>query len=99
MVQRSAITALGTLADPKAIPMLDTFTTAAKESPEQTAAGQAIAILRASRKPVDDFKNLRSEVMDLQKANHNLRKDLDDLQKQMEARKLNSPAQGKNRKP
>ena len=99
LVQRSAITALGTLGDPKAIPMLETFTTAAKESPEQTAAEQAIAILRASRKPVDDFKNLRSEVMDLQKANHNLRKDLDDLQKQMEARKLNSPAPGKNRKP
>ena len=35
---------------------------------------------------VDDFKNLRQEVLDLQKQNRELRKDLDDLKKKLEAR-------------
>ena len=86
MVQRSAITALGTLGDPKAIAALDTFATASKESPERAAAERAVTDLRSDRKPVDDFKDLRSEVMDLQKANRTLRKDLDDLKKKLEAR-------------
>jgi HEAT repeat protein len=86
-VQRSAITALGTLGDPKAIAALQTFATASKESREQAAAEQAVAALRADRKPVDDFKNLRAEVTDLEKANRTLRKDLDDLKKKTEAQK------------
>ncbi len=83
--QRSAITALGTLGDPRAIALLNTFATAAKDSPEHTAAESAVAALRADRKPVDDFKNLRTEVTDLEKANRNLRQDLDDLKKRLDA--------------
>ena len=37
-------------------------------------------------KPVDDFKNLRQEVLDLQKANRDLRKELDDLKKKLEVK-------------
>ncbi len=81
-----AIEALGTLGDSKAIAMLETFATAALVSPERTAAEQALTALRAARKPVDDFKNLRAEVLDLQKADRNLRRDLDELKKKMEAR-------------
>ena len=44
-----------------------------------------MAALRADRKPVDDFKNLRTEVTDLEKANRNLRQDLDDLKKRLDA--------------
>ena len=86
-VQRSAMAALGTLGDPKAIPLLETFATASKANPEQAAAAQAVATLRADRKPVDDFKNLRAEVTDLQKANRTLRHDLEDLKQELEARK------------
>jgi aminopeptidase N len=86
-VQRSAIAALGTLGDPKAIAALQTFATAAKANQVQAAAEAAVAMLRAGRKPVDDFKNLRAELTDLQKTNRGLRKDLDDLKKKMEARK------------
>jgi len=92
LVQRSTFAALGTLGDPKAIPLLDTFATASKTSPEQAAAEQAVAMLRADRKPVDDLKHLRSEVMDLQKANRSLREDLDDLKKQVETKKATTPA-------
>jgi aminopeptidase N len=82
----AAIRALGTLGEPKAIAVLRKFAIASKNSPEQKAAEQAAADLRAGRKPVDDFKNLRQEVLDLEKQNRELRKDLDDLKKEVEAR-------------
>ena len=97
-VQRSAITALGSLGDPKAIAALETFDTDSKENPERTAAEQAVAALRAGRKPVDDFKNLRSEMLDLQKANRTLRQDLDDLKKQVDAKNAGTAASDKKRK-
>ena len=83
--------ALGTLGDPQAIAALEPFATAAKESPEQSAAEAAVTALRADRRPVDDFKNLRAEVLDLQKANRNLRADLEDIKKQLAARAVASP--------
>ena len=90
-VQRSAMAALGTLGDPQAIAALEPFATAAKESPEQSAAEAAVTALRADRRPVDDFKNLRAEVLELQKANRNLRADLEDIKKQLAARAVASP--------
>jgi aminopeptidase N len=92
-VQLAAISALGTLGDPKAIPVLETFAGAAKESPARSAAERAVTTLRAGRKPVDDFKNLREEVLALEKANRDLRHELDDLKKKFEA-KLTGPAPG-----
>jgi aminopeptidase N len=85
-VQRAAISVLGTLGDPQAIAVLQTFATASKETPERSAAERAVADLRSGRKPVDDFKNLRQEVLELQKANRELRKELDTLKKTIEAR-------------
>jgi len=82
----ASIDALGSLGDPQAIAALNKIATAAKESPERVAAERAVTDLRAARKPVDDFKNLRQEVLDLQKQNRELRKDLDDLKKKCEAR-------------
>ena len=84
-IQLAAINALGTLGDPKAISVLETFALAARATPERGAAERAVAELRAGRKPVDDFKNLRQEVLDLEKANRDLRKELDDLKKKVEA--------------
>jgi aminopeptidase N len=84
-VQLAALNGLGTLGDPKALAVVSTFATAAKASPERTAAERIVADLRASRKPIDDFKNLRQEVLDLQKANRDLRKELDDLKKKLES--------------
>ena len=97
-VQRSAIAALGTLGDPQAIPLLKTFALASEASPAQAAAEQAMMLLRSGRKPVDDFKNLRSEVMDLQKTSQKLRKDLDDLKQQVAARKASATTPAKQRK-
>jgi aminopeptidase N len=85
-VQFASINALGTLGDPKAIVVLESFTTASKENRERQAAERAVADLRAARKPVDDFKNLRQEVLDLQKSNRELKKDIEDLKKKLDER-------------
>jgi HEAT repeat protein len=78
-VQLAAIRALGALGDAQAIAALQTFANAAKGAPGQAAAERAVTDLRAGRKPVDDFKNLRQEFLDLQKTSRDLRKELDDL--------------------
>lgn len=84
-VQIASINALGTLGDPKAIAALQKFVSAGKESSQRSAAERAVGTLRAARKPVDDFKNLRQEVLDLQKSNRELKKDLADLKKRVES--------------
>jgi aminopeptidase N len=95
-VRLQAIRALATLGDPKVIPVLEKLAEASKESPDQAPAEQAVSQLRAGRKPVDDFKNLRQEVLDLEKQNRDLRKSIDDLRKQVEAGKTNdSPSKSK----
>jgi aminopeptidase N len=87
-VRRGAIRALDALGDPKAIAILEKLASASTSSPEQAAAEQAVAGLRAGRKPSDDFKNLRQEVEDLERRNRDLRRDLDELKKEVEARKV-----------
>lgn len=85
-VRLAAISALGTLEDPRALAVLDTFTSLAADRPEKAAADKAIEKLRASRKPADDLKGLRTEVLDLQKSNRELKKDLDALKKRLDAK-------------
>ena len=85
-IRRAALAALGTLRDPRAIAVLEKFATAAKDNPERAAAERSLADLRAADKPADDFKNLRGEVLDLQKAQRDLRRELDDLKKKFDAR-------------
>jgi len=84
-VQLASIRALAVLGDPKSIAVLQKFATASKGSPERSAAEVAITQLRAARKPADDFKNLRQEVLDLEKANRDLRKELDELKKKVDS--------------
>jgi HEAT repeat protein len=84
-VQLASINALGTLGDPTARGVLEKVATASKTSPQRAAAERAAASLRAGRTPVDDFKNLRQDVLDLQKESRELRKEIDDLKKRIEA--------------
>jgi len=97
-IRLASIMALGTLGDAGAIPVLEKYATASKETPEQRAAQQAIESLRAGRKPVDDFKNLRQEVMDLEKTSRDLRKELDGIKKQMQASAAASPGRHQTNK-
>ena len=84
-LQLAAINALGTLGDLQAIPALEKFATALRQSQERTAAERAIADIRAARKPADDLGALRNEVLNLQRENRDLRKDFDDLKNKFQA--------------
>jgi len=84
-VQMAVLNALGTLGDAKAIPVLEKFASASKESPERSAAEKAITSLRDSRKSSVELGSLRNEVLSLQKENRDLRKEFDDLKKRIEA--------------
>lgn len=84
-VRTAALTALGTLDDPRALPVLDTFACASKDSPERKAAEKAIEAIRAARKPGPELSDLRKELLELQKEARDLRRELDTLKKKLEA--------------
>jgi hypothetical protein len=84
-VKLAAINALGTLRDERALPILDRLATAQKTSPERTAAERAIEAIRTGRKTQLEAGDVRREVLDLQKQNRELRKDLDGLKKKVDA--------------
>jgi aminopeptidase N len=86
-IQTGAIRALGALEDPGAIPALQTFAGASKESATQRAAASALEAIRSARQRGDDLKDLRQTVLDLQKTMQKLRQDLDSLQKKSDAKK------------
>ena len=84
-VQLSAIKSLGVLGDIRAIPVLETFASAAKESPERDAAEKAMDALRSTQKPSENLREVRSEILELQKQNRDLRQELNTVKKKMEA--------------
>jgi aminopeptidase N len=84
-VQLAALAALGKLEDTRAIPVLEKFTRGDKDTPERQAAEQALAAVRTAKKPADDLRDLRNEVLELQKANRELKKEVEDLKKKVEA--------------
>ena len=83
-VQTSAIAALGTLGDGKAIAALEKFSTAPRESSERAAADKALAVLRDAKKPSADLGAIRGEVMTLQRENRDLRREFDELKKKLD---------------
>ncbi len=84
-VQLAALAALGRLEDPRAVPLLQTFASAAKDSPERVAAERAIEDIRARQKSAPELGDLRKEVLDLQQQDRDLRKELEALKKKLEA--------------
>jgi aminopeptidase N len=96
-IQLGAINSLGTLDDPKAIAVLEKFTAAAKDTPERQAAEKAITALNTAKKPADNLRDLRNEVLELQKNDRELRKQLEDLKKKLDA-KDTPPSTAKKKK-
>jgi aminopeptidase N len=82
-VQLADIAALGTLGDPKAIGVLQRFANSAKTSPQRGPAERAVTDLRAGRKPADDLKSLRQEMIDLEQANRDLKHQVESLEKKL----------------
>jgi aminopeptidase N len=97
-VQRSAIAALGVLGDGRAVPVLETLTQAADDSPERQAADRALSALRDQRKPAADFAELRKEVLDLQRESRELRQQLEDLRQRLEETPTDKQEEKKRRR-
>ena len=91
-VRLAALAALGTLRDDRALPILERFAAAQKNSPERTTAEKAIESIRAARKTTLEVGDVRREVLDLQKQNRDLRKDLDALKKKFDSVTAPKPA-------
>jgi aminopeptidase N len=92
-VRLAALTALGTLRDERAVPVLQRFTTLAKNSPERTTAERAMESIRSARKTTLEVGDVRREVIELQKQNRELRKDLEALKKKLDG--VTAPKAGK----
>jgi len=84
-VRLAALNALGTLRDERAIPILERFAFAQKTSPERNAAERSIETIRAARKGTLEAGDVRREVLELQRQNRDLRRDLDALKKKLDA--------------
>ena len=84
-IRLGAINALGALEDPRAVPVLEKYSLALRGSPEQSAAANAIRSIAAARRAVEGLGDLRNTVLELQKANGELRRDLKTLEKKLDA--------------
>jgi len=96
-VRGGAISSLGTLGDPKAIPIVETFCGEEPHDRIQRQAKEAMDKLR-EKKPLvpEEVIELRKTVDELKKETEKLKKDLDDVKKQGAAKAENPPATGED---
>lgn len=87
VVRRGAIGALGTLGDPKAIPIVETFCGDEPHDQIQRQAKEAMDKLR-EKKPLvpEEVIELRKTVDELKKETEKLKKELEDMRKQDQAK-------------
>jgi len=97
VIRRGAIGALGTLGDPRAIPIIETFCGQEPYDQIQRSAKEAMDKLQ-EKKPLvpEEVIELRKAVDDLKKETEKLTKDLDDVKKQGAAKAENPPATGED---
>jgi HEAT repeat protein len=85
-VRTRAISALGTLGDPKAISVLESFANSPHE-PVANAARRATATLRESKPTAPkELIELRKEMAEFRKANEKLQAEMKELKDQLEAK-------------
>jgi len=85
--QAGAINALGTLADPKSIPVVETFSGDDPGDYVQRSAKNALKILREKKQLVpEEIIQLRKTVNELRKANEKLRNEVEDIKKWLDAK-------------
>lgn len=84
-VRVSAIAALGALGDPQTLALVESFTRMNAEKPEKSAADKALEKIRSERNAGPEVAGIRSEILELQKQNGEMRKQMETLQKKLEA--------------
>lgn len=86
-IQTGAINALGTLGDPKAIPLVETFSGDDPGDRIQRSAKNALKALREKKQLVpEEIIQLRETVDKIRKENEKLRNDVDDIKKRLDAK-------------
>jgi aminopeptidase N len=86
-IQAGAINALGTLGDPKAIEIVETFSGDDSGDRIQRSAKNALKALREKKQLVpEEIIHLREAVDELRKGNEKLRNDLEDIKKRLDAK-------------
>jgi aminopeptidase N len=96
-IRRGAISALGTLGDPGAIPIVETFCGEEPYDPVQRVAKEAMDELQEKKRLVpEEVIELRKTVDELKKETEKLKKDLEDLKKQGQAKAEAPPAADAN---
>ncbi len=81
-----AIAGLGSLEDPRAVGVLETLAQASAYRTEKEAAVKALEKIRAVRKPGEELKDLRTELLRLQDAGRELKKEVETLRKKHEVK-------------
>jgi aminopeptidase N len=86
-IQAGAIRALGTLGDPKAIPIVETFTGDEPSDRVQRSAKNALKALREKKELVPkEIVQLRETVDQFRKETEKLKNNLDDIKKRLDAK-------------
>jgi aminopeptidase N len=95
-IQAGAIGALGTLGDPKAIPIIETFSNDEPDDNIERSAERALKQLREHKPLVpDEIVRLRETVDEFRKETDKLKNDLDDIKKRLDAKE--KPAEKKDK--
>jgi len=95
-IQAGAIGALGTLGDPKAIPIVETFSNDEPDDVIERSAERALKELRQRKQLVpDEIVRLRETVDEFRKETEKLKNDLDDIKKRLDAKE--KPAEKKDK--
>jgi aminopeptidase N len=86
-IQAGAIGALGTLGDPKAIPIVETFSNDEPDDYIERSAERALKQLRQRKQLVpDEIVRLRETVDEFRKETEKIKNDLDDIKKRLDAK-------------
>ena len=96
-IQAGAIEALGTLGDPKAIPIVETFSNDEPDDNIERAAERALKQLRQQKQLVpDEIVQLRETVDEFRKETEKFKSDLDDIKKRLDAKEKPAEKKGKD---
>jgi len=96
-IQAGAIDALGTLGDPKAIPIVETFSNDEPDDNIERAAVRALKELRQRKQLVpDEIVRLRETVDEFRKEAEKLKNDLDDIKKRLDAKEKTAEKKDKD---
>jgi len=97
-IQAGAIGALGTLGDPKAIPIVETFSDDEPDDNIERSAERALKELRQRKQLVpDEIVQLRETVDEFRKETDKLKNDLDDIKKRLDAKEKTAEKNDKDK--